>query len=180
MAECWYAVHSQAQKEPVAARELRRLGYQTFFPHTTEWVGSGHKAESRLVRRPWFSRYLFVRALRGNLWAVNQAAGVSSLVYAAGQDPFPIPDLVMDALMQQADHTGEIFITKTRQRSRFRKSQIIRLLDENSPLFGLYVSVVRTLDNGNVIGLLENSILAGTGTVVLTAPVIGEVVERTA
>ena len=174
--EAWFACHTMAQKESLAARELRREGFDVFWPHTTAWVGTGHKAKSRLVRRSWLSRYLFVRSDKTKIWAANDIPGVSTIVFAPGGDPSPIPDVVMDALFAQADHLGEIFMTRIKRKSKFRPGQVIRLLDEKSPLFGLYVEVIKTLDNGNVCGTLLSQ-LAGTGKTILSAPVIGEVVN---
>lgn len=176
----WYAIHSQAQKESLAARELRREGFEVFWPHTTAWVGTGHKAKSRLVRRSWLSRYIFVRTTKDQLGEVNRSPGVSTVVFAPGGEPYPIPDSVMDALLSKADHLGEVYIGKVkRSRSDFKKGQVIRLLDEKSPLFGFYAAVEKVLDNGNIIATLQEH-LAGARKTILSAPVLGEVVERTA
>ena len=153
MAECWYAVHSQAQKEPVAARELRRLGYQTFWPHTTEWAGSGHKAESRLVRRPWFSRYLFVRALRENLWIVNQAAGVSTVVFAPGGNPYPIADAVIDDIMARLGPNGKVF--RNLPKNRFSKCIGLEVMGkEGWPIWGLVGEISRVLGDEIAVKML--------------------------
>lgn len=173
----WFAVFLQSQKEQLASRSLKERGFEVFWPHTSHWVGTGHKAKSRLVRRSWLSRYLFVRTEREKLWAVNDAMGVSTVVYAPGGEPFPIPEKVMDGLLSKADHLGEVYTPKqNRQRSRFKVGQVIRLLDEKSPLFGLLVAIEKVLDNGSVHVTLQEH-LAGTSKTILKAPVVGEVVE---
>jgi len=176
----WFAVHLNAQKEELASRELQRVGFEVFWPHTTHWVGTGHKDKSRLVKRSWLSRYLFVRTFKENLWAVNGSVGVSTVVKAPGGEPYPIPELVMDAIIAQTDEHGEVYVRETtRRESKFRPGQVIRLLDEKSPLFGLYVEVIKTLDNGNIMCTLDQS-LAGTQKTILQSPVIGEVVKGAA
>jgi transcriptional antiterminator RfaH len=177
----WYACHCQAQKESLAARELRREGFEVFFPYTIELVKAGHKSACRPVRRPWLSRYLFVLAQQDDLHLVNETAGVSTVVRAPGGEPHPVPQVVMDSLLAQADDWGEIYITKAATRRRkYKSGQVIRLLDEKSPLFGLYVEVKKALDNGNICGTLVQNAIAGTTEVTIEAPVIGEIVEGAA
>ena len=107
--ESWFAVFTSAQKESLASRELRRAGFTTFWPHITEWVGTGHKAKSRLVRRSWLSRYLFTRCSVDMVGVVNSTPGVSTVVFAPGGSPYPIPDAVMEELMQRLGPTGKVF-----------------------------------------------------------------------
>jgi transcription antitermination factor NusG len=176
----WYAVFCQCQKEQLASRSLKERGFEVWWPYTTEWVGTGHKANSRLVRRPWLNRYLFVRSDKDELWRVNDAFGVSTVVYAPGGHPYPVPDKVMEMLFSKADHLGCVHVgTQTRRIKRFSAGQVIRSLDEKSPLFGLYIAIIKVLDNGSVLGMLQEQI-AGTGKVFLSHPVIGEVVEGAA
>lgn len=176
----WFACHTQAQKESLAARELRRAGFEVFYPHTTEWVGTGHKAKSRLVRRSWLSRYLFVRTLKEHLWSVNQFPGVSTVVFAPGGEPYPVPEKAMQLLWEMTDHLGEVFIGKTvRPKPKYRVGDLIRIADENSPLFGLYVQAKLVLDNGTVHAMFQGSMVGG-GKIILPDSVIGEVVEGAA
>lgn len=176
----WFAVFTNAQKEQLASRRLRERGFEVFFPHTSHWVDAGHKAKSRLVKRAWLSRYLFVKCSKENLWAVNDVDGVSTVVRAPGGEPHPVPSWAMEALMAQADHLGEVFIGRLgKVKSPFKSGQVIRLLDEKSPLFGLYFQVAKVLDNGNVCGTLLAQI-AGASNTILSAPVVGEVVEGAA
>ena len=178
--EAWFACHTQAQKESLASRELRRAGFEVFWPHTTEWVGTGHKAKSRLVRRSLFSRYLFVRTRKEELWAVNDVPGVATVVRAPGGEPYPIPEKVMEVLLGMADHAGEVYTGKTvRAKPKYRAGDIIRITDENSPLFGLYVQAKRVLDNGTVHAMFQGTMVGG-GKIILADSTIGEVVEGAA
>jgi transcription antitermination factor NusG len=176
----WFAVFCQSQREQLASRSLRERGFEVWWPYTTEWVAAGHKANSRLVRRPWLNRYLFAKSDKEDLWRVNDAMGVGTVVYAPGGEPFPVPDKIMETLFCQADHLGCIYESRqTRRVKRYSSGQVIRLLDEKSPLFGLYIEVQKVLDNGSILGMLREQI-AGTGKVFLQEPVIGEVVEGAA
>lgn len=176
----WYVIYAQAQKEALASRELKRLGFEVFWPHTSSWASAGHKEKSRLVKKSWLPRYLFVRSFKENLWAANKAPGVSSIVHAPGGDPFPVQDQVMDVILSRADHLGEIFIGKTkRPKPKYRKGDTIRITDEKSPLFGLYLTAKKVLDNGVVHAMFQGQIVGG-GKIILEDPSIGEVVKGAA
>ena len=174
----WFVVYCQAQKEQLACRELKRIGFEVFWPHTSSWAAAGHKEKSRLVKKSWLPRYVFVRSFKENLWAVNDAAGVSTVVHAPGGEPFPVCDDVMGIIQSQADHLGEVFIGKRkRPKPKYRVGDRIRITDEKSPLFGLYVTAKKVLDSGVVHAIFHGQILGGS-KIVLEDPSIGEVVKR--
>ena len=176
----WFACHTEAQKESLAARELRREGFEVFYPHTTEWVGTGHKAKSRLVRRSWFSRYLFTRCSAEQLGQVNDTPGVSTVVFAPGGEPYPVPEKAMQLLWEMTDHLGEVFIGKTvRPKPKYRVGDLIRITDEKSPLFGLYVQAKLVLDNGTVHAMFMGEMVGG-GKIILPDSIEGEVVQGAA
>ena len=159
----WYAIHCQAQKESLAARELRREGFEVFFPHTTHWVGTGHKAKSRLVRRPWLSRYLFVRTTKDELGRVNGSPGVSTVVFAPGGEPYPVPEKAMQILWEMTDHLGEVFVAKSgRPKPKYRAGERLRF-KEDTPMSGLYVQLTKVLDNGKLFGIIEQEFLGSEG-----------------
>lgn len=158
----WWAVHTQSQKESVAERDLRRLGFTTFYPHISEWVGlNGNK--SRLVKRAYLSRYLFVQTVRDLLYRVNDAIGVSCVVYSTGQEPFPIPLQVMRELQDRADHLGEVHC-KGIPRAEFagRVGDTFKF-GEKSPLFGFVASVKKVLDDDKIIAILDKSFFGVSG-----------------
>lgn len=177
----WFAVHSQSQKEQLAVRELRREGFEVFWPHTSEWVGTGHKAKSRLVRRSWLSRYLFVRSDRNDIGRINDFPGVSTVVSAPGSGPYPVPEKAMQLLWGMTDHLGEVFSSKTtRRKPKYRAGDVIRVTDENSPFFGLYLQAKKVLDNGTVYTMFYGSNVSG-GKIILDDPLaVGEVVSGAA
>ncbi len=56
-APAWYAVHTNARKEPLVDRLLKHQGFDTLFLHFTNIVK--HAGRSSQVIRPYFNRYLF-------------------------------------------------------------------------------------------------------------------------
>src|SRR3990167_3440174 len=82
----WFALMTKALQEQLARDDLRRRGFEVFWMYTSEWVGTGHKAKSRLVKRSWLSRYLFVHADPLRLSEVQderaRTMGVATVVHA--------------------------------------------------------------------------------------------------
>lgn len=150
----WYAVMTNPRMEEVAARNLKRLGYWTFYPfkrvrklrkranvnaHIVEWVN-----------RPYFSRYIFV-ALRHQgegLYAANEADGVSTVVYL-GDKPLCIPNPIMDELMDRANDDGVVGAPVDEvARKPFQEGQLVGFKD-NSPLCGLLGQIA--VDDGKSV-----------------------------
>src|SRR5262249_677502 len=137
-------------------RILSDQGFQTFFPHTSNWIViSNHK--SKLVVRPYFSQYLFVgfrdsEPKRFDL--VNMTPGVRSLVHAPGGDPFPMPRPVMGELMKKADPFGLICKGEEQIRPRFegRIGDRVRL---GAAFFGLLAEVAKIDKAGKLVAELE-------------------------
>lgn len=176
----WFAVYTRPQKEAQTAREARTEGFEVFWPHTTGWVKSGCTGKSRLLKRSWLPRYLFVRCTMDDIWEIRNLNGVSDVVRCAGGDPWPIDDASIVRIQARADPTGEIYKRRTRRlKPRYRVGDVIRITDEKSPLFGLYVTAKKVLDNGTVHAMFCGSTV-GTSKIVLDDPAIGEVVEGTA
>lgn len=154
--EHWWAVHAQSQKEELAMRDLKRRGYQVFWPHVSEWGGAGHKAKSRLVKKSYLSRYLFVRTVKESLWGINEALGVSTVVFSPGGEPFPVPDRFMEReLLSHADHLGEMHVRpKDSPKSWLNVGDVVRL-GESSPLFNFWLEVTKVLDSERAIAIFN-------------------------
>ena len=178
MGEFWFAVMTRANKEQLARDDLRRRGFEIFWPYISEWVGTGHKARSRLVKRSWLSRYLFVKTSRDELYGVNDGLGVSTIVRATNQEPYPIPETAIKVLQEKTDHLGEVYTGTVKKTSKFKAGDVFRFTDEKSPLFGLYAEAIKVLDNGTVHALFRGQIV-GSRKIILTDP-LGEVVEGAA
>ena len=169
----WWAIQAQAQSEEYVYRRLLGGDYNSFWPHTSDWVATGHKAQSRLLKRSWLTGYLFVEADRENLWAVTDLPGVASIVRGACTEPFPIPIAWIEDLMARCDSEGTVMKTeKLPRKNKFRTGDIVRITDESSPLQGLTVEITKALDNGSVRVISELF-----GKVSITNPE-GEVIKQ--
>jgi transcription antitermination factor NusG len=152
----WFAVMTQPRAEAMAERHLRRQGFQTYYPHTCEWIGLG-KSKSRLVKKPYLPRYLFVSVSeKQSLYDVNATPGVCSAVYAPGGIAFPIPAVVMKELFHlAADGSGMILVAEE-PKPKFpgEIGDLVRLA-ETSAFFGFVAEVCRIDENGKMVVALE-------------------------
>ncbi len=93
----WSAVHTQANKELLAASHLQRQGYVTFFPTISKRVKHARKVFDRKVSL--FPSYIFVDLdLAHDRWTpINGTMGVRGVVMA-GSKPARLPDGFIDRL----------------------------------------------------------------------------------
>jgi transcription antitermination factor NusG len=154
----WYALHTYARKEESVDRILNDRGFQTFFPHTSNWIAISN-GKPKLVLRPYLPQYLFVgfrdsEPKRFDL--VNTTPGVRGLVHAAGGEPFPMPWPVMRELMRKTDGTGLICKGEERIRPRFdgKTGDRIRIA-ENTAFFGLLAEVAKIDKSGRLVAELQ-------------------------
>lgn len=173
----WYAVHTRALKEDLADRNLQRIGIETYFPHTTEWLGKNSET-SRLVRKPMLSRYLFVQTERERLHEVNETVGVSTVLYAAGAEPLPISDEIIEALRKRFGPSGKLFRNPA-PTFEGAAGQEFRF-GENSPLFGFAAQIICVLDNERIrVKFLETLFGASGREMVVPVAEVGELLPRT-
>ena len=109
----WYAVHTLAASEGLAARNLTRRGFWTWFPFDRYRVKIERQGRRRLdtwIERPHFSRYIFValRFASEAIGDINDTDGVARVVCGRySRIPFRIPNMIMDALMDSALVQGD-------------------------------------------------------------------------
>jgi transcription elongation factor/antiterminator RfaH len=103
--ERWYAVHTMPLREAYAEGHLRNQAFQTFLPKRRKTVR--HARKLRAVEAAFFPRYLFVILdLTRHQWrSVNGTFGVSRLVMR-GDEPYPVPCGLVEALTEMADADG--------------------------------------------------------------------------
>jgi len=119
----WWAIMAQSQKEALADYWLRDRGLVTYFPHEKvkpswkakrcydadgNYIGASKTLSELRTRRAFIPSYLFVEARVDQLASINDSIGVSSVVYAPGGEPFPIPREVMALLMERLGMNGQI------------------------------------------------------------------------
>jgi transcription antitermination factor NusG len=149
----WYAVMTAPRAEELANRNLKRLGFWTFYPH--QRVRRRRKRANldqylvEWVNMPYYSRYLFLGLRDGEgLYRVNECDGVSTVVYS-GDRPLEIPHPVMDELMALGDSSGQVGAVDRVARAVFNPGQRVRV--DRGPLEGLIAQIA--LDNGKEIRL---------------------------
>lgn len=97
----WHVAHTKPAAEWLAEAHLRAQGYRVLAP----WYVAEVVRNRRLVvvRRPWFSRYVFVGlGPRQAIAPVNSTRGVSTVI-TIGEKPIEIPPLVMRELIDSVE-----------------------------------------------------------------------------
>ena len=97
MSARWYVVQTHALAEVKAVSHLQRQGFETYLPQTTRWIS--HARQRKLVKRPLFSRYVFVRLDPDTMrWrSILSTVGVSNLI-CQGDRPAPVSEKIVDAI----------------------------------------------------------------------------------
>jgi transcription antitermination factor NusG len=148
----WFAAMTTPRGEELANRNLKRLGYHTFYPfervrrlrkranldkHVVEWI-----------TKPYFPGYLFLCIREGEgLYQANEADGVSTIVHSNGA-PLEIPHTVMDEIMAFTQRDGLVGSVDTVSRKPYQVGQMVKFQD-NSPMSGLLAKI--SVDNGKEV-----------------------------
>ena len=98
----WYLVHTRPNSERKAELNLKAQGFATFLPQVEKTIRHARRFTS--VRRPLFSRYLFVRLdIDRDRWlSVNSTIGVSRLFTQEGR-PTAVPIGIVETLLAHSD-----------------------------------------------------------------------------
>ena len=104
----WYVVQTQANGEAKAAENLRRQGYEIYFPRFLKRRRHARKVD--VVAKPLFPRYIFVAIdTATQRWrSIQSTSGVSHLVTTGGE-PAVVPEGAVRALRAREDING--FVT---------------------------------------------------------------------
>lgn len=160
----WYAVYTQPHRESRAVVHLSHQGFRTFLPLCRKTVR--HARQFRTKQAPFFPRYLFVElAIGRDRWrSVNGTFGVSHLLMD-GDWPRPVPDNVVERLMEVADTNGVISIGPGLQ-----QGQQVRIV--TGPFAGSVGELAALDDRGRVRVLLKlmGSVVAVSATRVGVVP----------
>jgi transcription antitermination factor NusG len=97
----WYAIYTEPKAEYPVQFELDALGYRTFLPELTRWVS--HSRTKKVVKRPLFSRYLFVEIDPNcqSFETVRLIDGVDELLASAAQIGDPIPSALPEGFIEE-------------------------------------------------------------------------------
>jgi transcriptional antiterminator RfaH len=104
----WYAIHTYASREAVAAMNIERLGLEVFLPQIKEkkrvW------GVPQMVIKPLFSGYIFARfAPNSYLHMIQYARGVRRVV-GNGDRPTPVDDEIISAVRAGIGEDGYLQI----------------------------------------------------------------------
>lgn len=155
----WYAVYTQLHRELRAQAQLQNQNYQVYLPKRNKTVR--HARKLKTVPSPFFPRYLFITLdLTVDQWRnVNSTFGVCSLIMA-GEQPHPIPQGVVEAMMAATDAAGYLSFAQ-----KLMIGGTVRLLA--GPFADRLGTLDRLDDSGRVRVLLD--IMGGTVPVRLSA-----------
>jgi transcription elongation factor/antiterminator RfaH len=145
--ERWFLARTLPCREATAERHLMRQGFRSFLPRHLKTVR--HARKLRTVTPPIFPRYLFVVLnLERDRWrSVNGTTGVASL-FMAHDRPVPVPEGVVETLIQSTDKSGTLQFVDTLERG-----QKVRLV---AGPFAQALGILDRLDDaGRVEVLLE-------------------------
>jgi transcription antitermination factor NusG len=178
----WFAVYCAPRREGLAADNLRRQGYETFFPHTIEWEAHG-RSRSRLVHKAFLTGYLFVVLdLEHSAYGVNETDGVVSVVYgsAGPGTSVPIPADVMNRFFWLTDKTGQIQCTKRAKRHFDGDPGDVIRFAEKTPLFGLLAEIEKVFDDGKRISVRLAQMFGAQRNLVIAPSDVGELIRKAA
>jgi transcriptional antiterminator RfaH len=98
----WYLIHTKPTREAIAEVNLRRQGYQVYYPRLLRPARVHGRWVDRIVAL--FPRYVFLRLAVGRqaMGPVRSTVGVSTVV-RFGFDYAVVPDLIIEDLQRRAD-----------------------------------------------------------------------------
>jgi transcription antitermination factor NusG len=171
----WYAVMTAPRGEELANRNLKRLGFWTFYPH--QRVRRRRKRANldqylvEWVNMPYYPRYMFLGLRDGEgLYGVNECDGVSTVVYS-GDRPLEVPHAVMDEIIAVGDSNGLVGAVDRVSRAPYSPGQVVRFQDSH-PMAGLIAEI--SLDMGKEIRLWV-SMLGGRRQIAVDPSVVAEI-----
>lgn len=139
----WYVAFTKPQSETRAKLNLERQGYETVCPYEMRSVTRSRKVIR--VKRPYFSRYIFVGVSNKlSIYPVRYTFGVSTIVDNGGV-PLSIPQNVIDDLKSKTDSTGFFIKPVEPEKPRHRVGEIVKILQ--GPLEGFLCEIARVDDS---------------------------------
>lgn len=152
----WYAVMTKVRKEHFATENLRRQGYEVFYPHYIQWT-KPKKTKPRELKKPYLTRYVFVGMdgrTNQSFYGINNTFGVSTVVYC-GYGALAIPESIVEEIKDRADENGRIALD-TEEKPPFpgKKGDWIKF-KEGNPLFGFIAELKKVDKSGKLVVKLD-------------------------
>jgi transcriptional antiterminator RfaH len=121
----WYLIHTKPKREAVAEINLRRQGYEVYYPRLQRPTRiRGHWVDRVAAL---FPRYLFLRLAVGHqaIGPVRSTVGVANIV-RFGSDYTVVPDAVIENLSERAD--AETGLHRLRGRALYGPGSVVRVV----------------------------------------------------
>jgi transcriptional antiterminator RfaH len=98
----WFAVHTKASQEDLAAMHIRRLGLEVLLPKVRreKW------GTSKLTVKPLFPGYLFARFCPATFFHVIRYVRGARTVVSAGGVPLPVDEEIISTIRSQIGSDG--------------------------------------------------------------------------
>jgi len=127
----WYAIHTKARQEALAAEHLRRQTFKVYLPSIKQ--GHRYRGQWRDRIEPLFPRYLFIQLNLGeeNIAPIRSTRGVARLVSFSSR-PTTVPDTFINTLTRASDPDTGLINT---EKDLFKTGTNVTILD--GPLHGL-------------------------------------------
>ena len=121
----WFVVHTQPQKEVLAAQELINQGFAVYYPKFSKIRRHARRVDT--VASPLFPRYIFVNFDNSETpWrCINGTRGVSYLL-TNDNKPISIPSQIIQNLKDQETDAGFVPVDAL---SVFTKGSKVRIVD---------------------------------------------------
>ncbi|CAI8323541.1 MAG: transcriptional activator RfaH [Hyphomonadaceae bacterium] len=104
--ERWFAVQTKVGQEALAAKNLGRQNFESWYPTLPKAIRSGRQTNIKL--KPLFPGYVFLRSPTGlSLRPVDSSCGVVRLV-RTGSSPAVLPAGLVPEFMKLADDNGVV------------------------------------------------------------------------
>jgi len=145
MADGWFLVQFKPNSHNIAARNLKRQGFEIFLPlhETTRRLATRFLSELK----PLFPGYMFIRVDTANtlLRKVNSTYGVAGIV-GFGGTPAPVPSGLVEGLLGRCDEMGGVRTNEALEAGQ-------RVLVVDGP-FSEFVGTVEKIDAQQRVWLL--------------------------
>lgn len=108
----WYAIHTKARQEVIAALNYERQGYQVYLPQIRKIVRHSRRTTEKLA--PFFPGYLFLHLTpEERNWTTIASTRGSLGALCFGNTHIPIPNWVIDDLKAREDRKHTIPMADT-------------------------------------------------------------------
>ena len=120
----WYAVQTHSRKEHVALANLRRQGFEVYYPQYLK--RRRHARRTDWVKSPLFPNYLFVALDPVNTaWrCINSTIGAKTIISFGGA-PAPMPEGVVEKIMAGEDEAG---MARIGRQTPYDRGQPVKIL----------------------------------------------------